>query len=120
MKVLTVKVLFALVLGCVLSGCGDDTPDTNVANVGGTWLAEMTIQSCTPASVCNGLQFPAGTASTTLVLDQRNDRVQGTFTYNNTPISSSVTGVVTQTQLSLTGTAVTNAGQATIRFSGVV
>ena len=55
-----------------------------------------------------------------MVLDQRNDRVQGTFNYNNTPINASVTGVVGATTLSLTGSAVTNTGQVTMQLSGVV
>jgi hypothetical protein len=121
MKLFAAKVLFMLILGCILSGCGDSQPDPgNIADVGGLWQAEVTIQSCTPASVCNSLEFPTGTAGATMVLNQLNDRVQGTFNYNNTSINASITGVVGATSVAVTGTAITNTGQVTIRLSGVV
>ena len=121
MKAFIPKALLALILGCVLSGCGDDSPSPGSnADVGGSWQSAVTIQSCTPASVCSSLGFPTGTAGATMVLDQLNNRVQGTFNYNNTSINASITGVVDGNILAVTGTAISNTGQITIRLSGVV
>jgi len=120
MKEFSMKVLLTLILGCFLSGCGSDSPEPGIAQVGGSWQAQLTIQSCAPASVCTSLGFPTGTVGATMVLNQLNDRVQGTFNYNNTAINASITGVVGMNNLAVTGTAITSTGQITIRLSGVI
>jgi hypothetical protein len=115
------KILSLLFLALTLAGCGNENvnPDS-LANVQGTWNGVVVIDTCVPLDVCDSIQLPPGEIPTIIVLTQVNDRVQGTYAYNDAGISANVTGVVDGDRLSLSGTAIAPAGQATVQFAGTV
>ncbi len=116
------RILVICLFAFVSAGCEEDQVVVVVpfTNVRGLWSGQITIQTCVPADVCGEIPLPVGPLSTTMTLSQTDDRVQGSYVYNSTPLTASVSGLVDKDQLTLNGTALSNAGQATIQFRGTV
>lgn len=120
--ILSFRILVICLFAIVSPGCEEDTVVVvnPFINVRGLWSGQITIQSCVPTDVCGEIQLPVGPISTTMTLSQSDDRVQGTYAYNSTPLTGSVSGLVDKDQLTLNGTAISNGGQVTIQFRGTV
>jgi hypothetical protein len=103
-----------LVIGCT------SNDDTNVADVGGTWRATVTVSDCNPAAVCASAGFSTGTSlSAVLTISQNKAELSGTYSYTGVPISAPVSGRVGESVLSLSGLAtVPGTGSATVNITG--
>src|SRR5262245_49999777 len=119
--ILFVRIPLLLLSALLFSSCEDSNDSVDPADsVTGTWIAQVTIQSCTPADVCNAIQLPTGPITATMQLSQVGERVTGTYGYAAIALRADVTGLHRNQSLTLTGTAIAPVGQATVQLTGTV
>ena len=105
-----------------LSGC-TSKPTDNVINVQGTWRApQFSVTDCSPADVCAATGFLQGTTlSAVLVLNQVRSDLNGTYSYEGTPVSVPVGGSIGVSGfLALSGVTTLPLGSVTVNISGTI
>jgi hypothetical protein len=119
--ILHARIPLILLSVLLFSSCEDSNDPIDPADsVTGTWIALVTIQSCTPADVCDAIQLPTGPITATMQLSQVGERVTGTYSYASIALRADLTGLHQNQSLTLTGTAIAPPGQATVAVTGTV
>jgi hypothetical protein len=124
-KVSLIKPFIAFCLTFALSGCffGDEETSSSSSglNVAGTWRATMNVETCSPSDVCSSAGFRPGLSVKAIMnLKQNGDNVEGTYTYEDSGINADVQGRITDSQLTLNGSAQDPLGRATVALVGFV
>jgi hypothetical protein len=94
-----------------------------VVNVQGTWRApQFSVTACSPADACATVGFAQGTTlSAVLVLNQVRSDLNGTYSYDGTPVSIPVGGSVGSSGfLAVSGVTTLPLGSVTVNASGTL
>ena len=122
-KVSLIKLILVFCFSFVFQGCifEDDEGSTSGINIAGTWRANVQVENCSPADVCNQAGFQQGQVfEAVMVLRQNGDRIEGTYTYQGTGIEADIEGRLNNDHLVLDGDVQNPFGRATVGLVGVV